>query len=253
MERPGIAPAGAVILVSGAVLSLIEIGLAYGGGVPGLAGHAVLLVVLLRLGWRQESPVQRVLLAMALLPLLRILSVVMPLAGLHPMTWYGLVGLPLLLGAWLAAHALGLARRDLGLGRAAPLPQIMIALSGPVLGLLAYGLFRPEALVPETGLEALLAVAILTVFAGFVEEFVFRGILQAVLQEALAARGIFVGAALYAVQHIATLNPGYALYMGAVGLFFGWAVQRTGNAWGVMAAHAAFSICLLLVGPLASL
>ncbi len=247
------APAGVLILGAGAAFGVAEAILTFGGALPGLVAQGLLMIGLLRLGWRQESPVQRALLALALLPLLRILSVVMPIEGLGPLLWYGWVGVPLLLGAWLAVRALDLTPAQIGLRRTAAFPQIVIALSGPPLGLAAYALFHPVALVSRTGLEALLAAAILIVFAGFAEELIFRGILQATLEEALSFWGVIAGAALYAVAHLPTLIPGYILYMGGVGLLFGWAVRRTGSTWGVIAAHAGFSICLLLVGPLAGL
>jgi membrane protease YdiL (CAAX protease family) len=243
-----------VMLVGIAALGIIEMLLAYVDVLLGLLLHAGLLVLLLvQYAQSKHAPYSRLLPALALLPLLRILSLTMPTSQAPQIVWYGAIGIPLLLAAGMTAALLGLSLASLGFVRTRILPQAAIALSGPVLGLGAYLIARPDPLVTGTGIEVVAAALVLATCTGLAEEFIFRGILQAVVQETFYRTGIFYVAALYAVMHIASLSWGYALFMGGVGLFFSWCVRRTQATWGVVLAHSALSITLFLVWPLASL
>ena len=87
------------------------------------------------------------------------------------------------------------------------------------------------------------------VFTGFVEEIIFRGMLQQVANEILGGAGVLCSSILFAIMYTGSLSLSYMLFIGLVGLFFGWCVNRTGSIWGVILAHSILNIGMILVWP----
>ena len=86
--------------------------------------------------------------------------------------------------------------------------------------------------------------------AGFVEEFIFRGVLQ---RTAVAVFGSWWGiiyvSLLFAVLHMGFLSLIDVVFVFFVALFFGWVVKKTGSLFGVALAHGITNILLYLVVP----
>ena len=104
--------------------------------IPGLALHGLLFVVLLiHASLVNQLRQRRFLLALALVPLIRLLSLSMPLV-LFPIIYrFAVIGAPLLLAALLAARATGLDMRMTGFTlRTIPL-QILIGLPDSCSGI----------------------------------------------------------------------------------------------------------------------
>jgi hypothetical protein len=198
----------------------------------------------------EEAPYRRALLALSLAPLLRVLSLTMPLMQPPVAYWFALVGAPLLAGAALVARQLKLSPAALGLRVESWRPQALLALSGIPLGIVAFFILHPAPIVASGNwFEWLVAAASLLVFVGFGEELVFRGIVQRVIAEQNAMLGLAAGAILFAAMSLGSLSLAYALSMGLAGLFFGWAANRTGSLAGVALAHGLMSVIALLVLP----
>lgn len=242
-----------LVLISGyvTVIVVLEVIGVFGPTMLSIAGDALLIPILLNhYVLAEQAPYRRLLPALALIPLLRIFSLAIPLRELPELYWYMLVGLPLLLATFLIVRLLGLSAGNLGLKRAAWLGQFLIALSGVPLGWIAFLLFRPQPLVGEYNLATILAgVVILTIFAGFVEEIIFRGVLQRVASEVFGLGGLVLSNGLFTLMYLGNLSWGYLLFMGLAGFYFGWSVRRTGSIWGVALAHSLLTIGLLLVWP----
>ena len=198
-----------------------------------------------------SQPLPRALLALALLPLLRMLSVTMPVRLLPQISWYALIGVPLLLGVVITARVLDLSAFRLGLRVQGWWPwQPLIALSGLPLAVIALALMRPQPLIARTDVgvgPVLVSALILLIFVGFTEELVFRGVLQHVAVDVFGRAGLVWSSALFAFMYLGSLSPSYVLFMLLVGLFFAWCVDRTGSLWGVAVAHGVFVILVLLI------
>jgi membrane protease YdiL (CAAX protease family) len=222
------------------------------GPVAGVVCHALLIPMLLsHYMWEETRTYRRILPILALAPLLRLLSFAMPIRDLPPIFWYGLIGVPLLLAALLTARRLGYSAAQVGLQLRAPLAQLVIAFTGLPLSLLAFYLLRPEPVVPDANIPLLISgVILLTFFTGFLEEFIFRGLLQYAVTDIFGTAGLFYSVALFTVLYLATLSLSYILFMGLLAIFFSWCVHKTGSIWGVVVAHSIFSIGFLLIWPL---
>lgn len=218
----------------------------------GLMLHSVLMIGLLvhaALTW--ERPIHRLLLTLTLAPLIRILSLSLPLAGFPILYWYLIVSVPLFVATFIMARVLGLNAADVGLTWHKGLAQAGIALTGLLFGAVEYAILRPAALTPAlTWRAAWLPALILLVSTGFEEELIFRGVMQRVAIDVLGRRwGILYVAALFAILHVGYKSLLDVLFVFVVALFFGWAAERTRSIVGVTLAHGITNIVLFVVMP----
>ena len=219
--------------------------------VGGLICHTILLTALIvHSSLVAEDTSHKLLLALCLAPLTRIMSLSMPLVGFPLIYWYLIIYPPLFLAAWVAMRRLNFTARETGLTvRKLPL-QLVVGLSGVIFGVGEYLILRPEPLVPElTWGKVVLAVLALGVGTGFVEEFVFRGVLQRSAVEAFGRWGVVYVSLLFAILHIGFLSGIDVAFVFAVALFFSWVVQKTGSLLGVTLSHGLTNIMLYLIVP----
>jgi membrane protease YdiL (CAAX protease family) len=232
------------------LIASAEAVLAFVGVVPGVLLDAVLLFALLNLFLFRKGSFGEIYLVLALLPLLRIFSLVVPVIQVPPIYWYAMAGTPFLLALGLAARFVKPRWAGLQLDRRAWAIQGLIAVSGLPLAVAAYFILRPTPLFARLDWqEILIGSLILILFSGFTEELVFRSMLQPVMQRAFGRYGLLISSALYASMFLGSLTPGFILLMGLVGLLFGYSVERSGSIWGAVIAHSILSIGLILILP----
>ncbi|MEJ2737167.1 MAG: lysostaphin resistance A-like protein [Anaerolineae bacterium] len=217
----------------------------------GLVAHSLLLLALLLHSALVAPLEERNLWAsLAFAPLIRILSLSLPLAELPILSWYLITSVPLFAAAFVASRALGYSWRDLGLHlRGWPL-QVAIGLTGLLFGALEYLILRPEPLAQ--GLDPVYLwrpALILLVSTGLLEEMIFRGLMQRAAVGALAVPGIVFVALVFAALHIGYRSLLDVAFVLAVGLFFGWVVHRTRSLLGVTLSHGLTNIGLFLLMP----
>ncbi|MBW3590985.1 MAG: CPBP family intramembrane metalloprotease, partial [Actinobacteria bacterium] len=189
------------------------------------------------------------LVAVAFVPVLRILSASIPIRDIEPVYWSGLIGAPLLLGIGLAKKRFKLGWSDLGVYVDEWPAQALIGLSGAGLGLLAFVALSPLPEVSANSQHVLVAALLVVVLAGFIEELLFRGLIQGLLVRSGRVFSVLGSSALFAGVYFGSGSAGLLAVFAAVGLYFGWCVQRTGSIAGVSAAHALMSLGIFVVWP----
>jgi hypothetical protein len=218
----------------------------------GMAFHIVLLLFLvLHSSSVQQHPNHKLYLALSLAPLIRILSLSMPLAGIPRIYWYIIIAVPLMGGVFLVIRRLGFGLWDARFAwRQVPL-QLLIGLTGILIAIAEYhALQKPEPLVDSLTLrQVLLPALILLIATGFTEEIIFRGVIQRSAVEALHQWGWPYTASLFAILHISYLSVPHFFLLLAVGMFFGWLVLKTGSLLGVSLSHGITNILLYLILP----
>jgi CAAX protease family protein len=217
----------------------------------GLVIHGFLLVILFlhasAIRIRSQS---RLLYTMALAPLIRILSLSMPLLGFKFTYWYAIIGIPLLLSAYLVYRLTGYKLAEVGIN-ANKLPlQLLIGLSGIGLGWLEYQILKPAPLVSDWRLQDVwLTALILLLFTGFLEEFIFRGLMQRAAQDVLTRFGIYYISLLFAILHIGYRSLVDFIFVLIVGVAFALITRYTRSIWGVTLAHGLTNIMLYIIMP----
>jgi len=219
----------------------------------GIVCHLLILVALLlhsALGFAGKYHYRRLVLSLALVPLVRVISLSMPLVNIPQLWWYPIIYAPLLTAAFVAVRLLDYSLADVGL-RIRLLPvQLVVALSGFLFGVAEYYILRPEPLIAElTWPEIWLPALILLVATGFVEEFIFRGVLQRTAVGAFRGWGIVYVSLLFAVLHVGFLSWLDIIFVFGVALFFGWVVKQKGSLLGVTLAQGLTNIVLFLIVP----
>lgn len=198
----------------------------------------------------------RLILSLAIIPLIRIISLSLPLADMPQTLQYPIIYLPLLAAAIVLVRILDLGVKDIGI-RFGFLPlQLVIGLAGVVFGIVEYLILTPEPHVTElTWQAAWLPALILLLATGFVEEFIFRGVLQRTATEAFGGWGIVYISFIFAVLHIGWIQADNPLawldviFVFVVALFFSWVVKKTGSLFGVTLSHGITNIVLFIVAP----
>jgi len=218
----------------------------------GLVMHGGLLVLIFlhaSLGARQAEG--KFLFTLALAPLIRLLSLSMPLAQFPFSYWYAIIGLPLLLSAYLVFHMNGYRLAEIGINtRQLPL-QLLVGLTGLGLGWVEYQILKPDPLVGSWHLQEIwIPILILVVFTGFLEEFIFRGLMQRASRNVLDKFGLLYISLLFAILHIGYRSIIDFVFVLGVGFAFSLVVRKTGSLWGVTLAHALTNIALFIIFPL---
>jgi uncharacterized protein len=235
------------------VIGATELLILLSNSIVGVVLYALLLASLvIHSALARASERQQLARALLLLPLMRILALTLPLALFPPLARYPIVGVPLLVAAWIVVRQSELTRADLGLQAGHPLQQLMLGGAGIAIGALEYAILQPQPLIATFSWDAMLLGALIVfVFIGFVEELIFRGLL---LRLASATIGRF--AVIYVALLFAALSLGYgslaqAGFVFGIALLFGSIVRWTSSILGVVLAHGLSSVMLYLVIPYA--
>ncbi|MDD2556202.1 MAG: type II CAAX endopeptidase family protein [Syntrophaceticus sp.] len=191
-------------------------------------------------------------------PLIRILSLSMPLQGVAVQYIYLITGIPLLAAIIVAARMAGFQMSDLYLSRKNRQKprhswkvQLAIALIGIPLGLMEYSILRPEPIIPQLTPGAVVtASVILIIFTGFTEELTFRGVMKRATDDLFGVEisAIYVSL-VFAVLHITHLSALDVFFVFGIGLLFSSIVQKTESLYGVTLAHGLTNINLFIFGP----
>lgn len=232
-------------------LSVAELTTAFISPLPGLALHFTILVALfVQMALDRNDSVQSLLLVLTLGPLIRILNLTLPLETFSAIQSYAIVSVPLFGAVYVLVCNLKFSWRSIGfLPGYVPL-QLAIGLTGVVFGYLEYHILDLPIMVDEFSLARLWVPAlILFVTTGFLEELIFRGIMQKVATQTLHYWGIPFVALLFAMFHIGYGSFWAFVFVLITGFFFGWIVEKTESLLGVTIAHGLTNIVLFLVMP----
>jgi len=242
------------------VLAAAEVLTAFFEPRAGLLLHGFILLVLLlhtALAWkaswdhhRWERSDYRLLLSLALAPLIRLLSLSLPLSSFPIVYWYFIISIPLFVATFFTMRVLNLGADEVGLNLRRLPVQIGIIFIGPLLGYIEYMILQPRPLAPAlTAAHIWLPALILLVSTGFAEELIFRGVMQRTAIDVLGRWGIPYISALFAILHVGYHSLVDVVFVFGVALLFGWIVKRTGSITGVSIAHGLTNIFLFLVMP----
>lgn len=213
---------------------------------------SILLVVTLLAATSPSKKELQFLLPLALPPLIRLLSLSLPLTNFQLNYWYAITGIPLLITIILIVRATSLNSEKIGLRiswRELPV-QLLIGLSGLLLGYGEYLILHPEPIVIEPSWEQILiTVMILMVFTGFLEELIFRGVMQASASQMLGNAGLIFVALVFSVLHIGYRSILDVSFVLGVAIYFGLMVHRYKTLLGVSIAHGLINVSLYLIYP----
>jgi len=210
----------------------------------------ILSIIILRSALVNVYFHQRLMLPLALVPLLRIISLTMDAMDIHEIWFYIGVYAPLLVATVVLIRILKYNALDIGLNPQWLGTQLVVGGTGILLAFIGYPFLRPEPLIAElTWQEFWLPALILLLCTGFVEEVIFRGVIQRGAVEELGRWGIVYVSLLSAVLYIGFLPVPWVAFVFFISLYFGWIVKETDSILGVALAHGICNIALYLIVP----
>jgi len=238
-----------------ALIALAEILTVYSNTQLGMVLHSFIFVFLLI--YYSYIPIHSFtnqlkssLLALALVPLIRIISLSMPLFNFELTYWFLIIGIPLFISSFFVIRILNLKSNDIGLSWKNLGLNLIVSSSGLIFGYVEYLILKPEPLISTLNLnEAIIPGLIILIFTGFLEELIFRGIIQNVAEKVFQNIAIIYTAALYAILHIGNLSLLLIIFTFVVGIAFGLVVKKTGSILGVALSHGIINILLYLIFP----
>jgi len=211
----------------------------------------ILFILMVHTAITWGLPIHRFLFSLAFVPLIRVISLSLPLDGIPLIFWFLIVSVPLFAATYVAMRTLGLRPADIALKGQGLLPQLAFGLTGLLFGYVEYLILQPDPLILIYTWERLLIAAlILLVSTGLLEEMIFRGIMQRTSIEQLGRFfGVIYVAVIFAMLHIGYQSLPDIIFVLVIGLLFGVFVARTGSLLGVTLSHSLTNIVLFLVIP----
>ncbi len=232
-------------------ITLSEVLTTYVHPALGLVAHsATLIALLIHIAAAWEQPIHRLLLTLTFAPLIRLLSLSLPLNDFPQIYWYFIVSVPLFATAFIIARILGLSWSDVGINLKKPLLQVLIALTGFVFGYIEYVILKPSPLITSLELREIAIPGLILLFStGLMEELLFRGMMQKVGISALGRGSIFYSTAIFMVLHIGYESVLDLIFVFAVGFLWAYLIAKTGSIVGTTVSHGITNIMLFLVFP----
>ncbi len=220
----------------------------------GVLGGAILdgivLVGLVNYAYFVQIPQsRRIILPLSLVPLLRILSIAIPVPHIAPIIWYLLIGIPLLMAVLLNFFINGLPVLSLNLSRSKWTVQVLFGMLGIPIGILA-SLILPASVItlPNHSIGWIVGGAIiLSLFSALPDEIIFRGMVQNALTDVFGPIGLAITAVLYSSMFAGTLHLSYVIFFGLTGLLFSLWVRLTKSLWGAIIAHSFVNILFIVL------
>jgi membrane protease YdiL (CAAX protease family) len=213
----------------------------------GAAAHGIMtLGLLLQTTVTRPSAVRRCLAGLALVPLLRLLSLALVQPDIPIAVWGALAASAFLVATAMVIRALEMRPADLGLAVPKEWSSALLALG--VVGIASLVASRASSSVALGGAE--LAVPAYLVISAVSEELAFRGVIQGTLRRAVGdAAAVLYSSVAFSVLYLATFSLAFIASIVALGLVLGWVTARSRSIWPAMVCHVAFNLAAALVWP----
>lgn len=219
----------------------------------GIGIHFLTLFGLIWYGSFRPKLEQNLYWSLTIAPLIRIISLSMPVKGLPLIWWFAIISAPLFLAVIVTLKTIDLRPSDIGLSlrKCNLVNNIAVGLIGVPLGVIEYIILKPTPLTSELSLSAIiLPILILIISTGFVEELIFRGLLQHVSIKALGnMAGPILVSIVFMLLHIGYHSWADLIFVFLVGSLFAFLSYRLGTIWGVSIAHGLLNSMLFVIVP----
>ena len=189
--------------------------------------------------------------AMILLPLIRIMSLSIPVIELEPIYWLLIMSIPVFAAVWILMQSQCLSKKMVGINtRNLPL-QLLVGLTGLGFGFVEYLILQPAALVSNLSpLTVIFAGSIVMISTGLLEELVFRGIIQRNAENIMGKIwGIIFTSILFVGFNISWNSPLDLIFIFGVSTCYGYIFQKTRSILGISISHGLCNVFLFIILP----
>lgn len=212
----------------------------------------ILIVLSLSNIFVKDFEVEKIYQALMLLPVLRLINFSMPIffeTTLYTFVFvYGTLAIPaavVIIHQRYSLEKIGISMKNIGAYMILSIPLSF------VLGLGEYLTIKAEYLIPDFTFENLFKLTFVMVFfVGFIEELIFRSILQTRLEQALSINeSLLITGLLFGLMHSGYGTFYEIIYTGFVGLFMGLAFYKTKSLPFIAVLHGFINVFLFGILP----
>lgn len=211
----------------------------------------ILLALLFHASLIMDEKFSYLLMSLMALPILGMVGLSLPIKVQDPLIWFMASAVFLLGASYAIIKVQELRPEEVGLKLGNPKVQILIALSGVLLGGVEYLILKPAPLISSFTLEwVLLGGSILLISSGLAEELLFRGIIQGNAEKIFGnAYGLLFASLVFTAMHLVWNSIPDLVFVFAVAMFYGYAFQKTRSISGVTFSHGIANTFLFLILP----
>lgn len=197
------------------------------------------------------------LLLLSAVPLLRLISMAMPVGLVEPLYRYPMVGIPVFVSVALILRETALPWSQLGL-QLPPIRRteqvwenVLIALSGIPLGIMGYYFADPIPLVTTLNWPEIFAsLLVVILYVALLEEIVFRGMLLHVLSHTFGLVGVVFSSIIYTALFSSYYTIEGIILMGVASLLYGWHVNESGSILAAAISHTLMIAGMVIIWPI---
>lgn len=227
-----------------------ELMMFYGQMHLGLGMHIVNLeaITLALIFTGLPSEIKKALQSLILLLLMRIISLAMPQFFTMTLLWYLLVYGVMILPVYLIIKHQHISLKEIGVTFSRFHIYLPVALLiGAAAAMLESRVLNLAPLIEDTRLSNLVLVAVITfIFAGMVEELIFRSILQTRLEQALGLnQGLLLSSSIFGIMHASSGIVNEIIFAGVFGIAVGYIFQRTRSLPFILMIHGTANAILI--------
>ncbi|WP_094226581.1 CPBP family intramembrane glutamic endopeptidase [Methanolobus psychrotolerans] len=245
-----------IIAIAMLMVVLAEL-LMYAGNIrAGIVMHVITLLTLsVSAIWIDGSHVSRSLQVLSLLPILRLLNVSMPVFSDMTLYLYIYVYTPLLVPIYFIIRHQHITKRTLGIHFRDMQKYLPLSVAvGFIIAQGEYLTINAGNLVPDLSFVSILKLSIVMIFfVGFLEELIFRSLLQTRLSDSFGhVKGLLLASLLFGVMHSGYGTIYEIFFTSFAGLVIGYMFQRTNSLPLVTLTHGFVNVFLFGIIPLLS-
>jgi membrane protease YdiL (CAAX protease family) len=216
----------------------------------GIMLYSILLVVLLLYACYRWEHEQRFLVVLAIPSVIRVLNFTLPLGDFSPLVAQMIMAVPLVLSGVIFVWLLNQPVFPLIFTWRQITTYLLLIGVGCVFGFVLFQSKQPVRVVWNTPLLLAFYILVLVFAMAFLEEWLFRGIMQAGLSNLLGKNfGSFVVAIVYTVLHINQGTWIFVLLTFVFALGLGWLRNKSESLTQVFLVHGAANIVFFLLLP----
>jgi len=210
----------------------------------------IIIFLILQSSFTSSTKFSYLLQAMILVPLIRIMSISIPVTEIEPLYWLAIMIFPILAACYFLMRSQNIDRRRVGLNLGNLPLQLGVGLSGLALGFIEYLILQPSGLIPSLNTLNLILGSIIIMSTGLTEELVFRGIIQKNAENVIGkVWGLLFIAVLFTSEHIGWNSVLELAFVFGVSILYGYIFQKTRSIFGVSLSHGLSNVVLFLILP----